>query len=299
MRFPVLLSLLLALSHAALPAVLAQNQVYDYVGPAARGNGGAYGGAGGYGVGGGGNNGGATGGPGGNRWGAGGGAGMGGGMGGMGAGAGAGAGTGPVNGAGFPAMGTGAGGGWVQGEGGNAGGGNPAGPWGAGGFGPGGAAGGGMGGAGGGGMGGAGGGGMGGPGGGGMGGAGMQEGVMANGGPTGLAGQQAYVQAQLELLREQGHGPLPGMGADFRTFPPVTAEACLPLVNEFVERMMADLPKGLDIHDRKQEPIKDLLFFLHVPRTGGRTYHQCFLKPLFPVSLRCPRSYDELRFDPS
>ncbi|KAB1226257.1 Protein-tyrosine sulfotransferase [Morella rubra] len=45
--------------------------------------------------------------------------------------------------------------------------------------------------------------------------------------------------------------------------------------------------------------LQDLLFFLHVPRTGGRTYFHCFLKKLYSKSLECPRSYDKLRFDPS
>ncbi|XP_062173072.1 protein-tyrosine sulfotransferase isoform X2 [Alnus glutinosa] len=45
--------------------------------------------------------------------------------------------------------------------------------------------------------------------------------------------------------------------------------------------------------------LQDLMFFLHVPRTGGRTYFHCFLKKLYSRSLECPRSYDKLRFDPS
>ncbi|KAI3748240.1 hypothetical protein L6452_11197 [Arctium lappa] len=44
--------------------------------------------------------------------------------------------------------------------------------------------------------------------------------------------------------------------------------------------------------------LKDLLFFLHVPRTGGQTYFYCFLKKLYSSALECPRSYDNLRFDP-
>ncbi|KAK9058600.1 hypothetical protein SSX86_023442 [Deinandra increscens subsp. villosa] len=44
--------------------------------------------------------------------------------------------------------------------------------------------------------------------------------------------------------------------------------------------------------------LKDLLFFLHIPRTGGRTYFHCFLKKLYSSDLECPRSYDKLRFDP-
>ncbi|KAH0463506.1 hypothetical protein IEQ34_008088 [Dendrobium chrysotoxum] len=44
--------------------------------------------------------------------------------------------------------------------------------------------------------------------------------------------------------------------------------------------------------------LKDFLFFLHVPRTGGRTYYSCFLKKLYDNTDECPRSYDKLRFDP-
>lgn len=44
--------------------------------------------------------------------------------------------------------------------------------------------------------------------------------------------------------------------------------------------------------------LRDLLFFLHVPRTGGRTYFHCFLKRLYANAQECPRSYDKLRFDP-
>ncbi|KAF0901522.1 hypothetical protein E2562_003504 [Oryza meyeriana var. granulata] len=44
--------------------------------------------------------------------------------------------------------------------------------------------------------------------------------------------------------------------------------------------------------------LKDLLFFLHIPRTGGRTYFHCFLKKLYTNAEECPRSYDKLRFDP-
>ncbi|KAI3923078.1 hypothetical protein MKW92_031774 [Papaver armeniacum] len=42
--------------------------------------------------------------------------------------------------------------------------------------------------------------------------------------------------------------------------------------------------------------LQDLLFFLHVPRTGGRTY---FHWKLYASAHECPRSYDKLRFDPS
>nr|UQW95911.1 LPSOT [Salix linearistipularis] len=45
--------------------------------------------------------------------------------------------------------------------------------------------------------------------------------------------------------------------------------------------------------------LKDMLFFLHIPRTGGRTYYHCILRKLYNGSQECPRSYDKLRFDPS
>ncbi|KAJ4778769.1 Sulfotransferase [Rhynchospora pubera] len=45
--------------------------------------------------------------------------------------------------------------------------------------------------------------------------------------------------------------------------------------------------------------LRDLLFFLHIPRTGGRTYFQCFLKKLYSFDQECARSYDKIRFNPS
>ncbi|KAI3450575.1 hypothetical protein Pfo_007240 [Paulownia fortunei] len=52
-----------------------------------------------------------------------------------------------------------------------------------------------------------------------------------------------------------------------------------------------------EVRDDKHA-LRDLLFFLHVPRTGGRTYFHCFLKKLYSNSQECPRSYDKLRFNP-
>ncbi|KAL2485681.1 Protein-tyrosine sulfotransferase [Abeliophyllum distichum] len=43
--------------------------------------------------------------------------------------------------------------------------------------------------------------------------------------------------------------------------------------------------------------LRDLLFFLHIPRTGGRAYFHCFLRKLYSNSQECPRSYDKLRVD--
>jgi protein-tyrosine sulfotransferase len=41
----------------------------------------------------------------------------------------------------------------------------------------------------------------------------------------------------------------------------------------------------------------NVLYFLHVPRTAGRTFHTCFLKPSTPQERRCPKAYDHLRID--
>jgi len=43
----------------------------------------------------------------------------------------------------------------------------------------------------------------------------------------------------------------------------------------------------------------DFLFFLHVPRTAGRSYHFCFLKPAFERSKQCGNMYNGLDFDPN
>ncbi|KAF8110307.1 hypothetical protein N665_0085s0036 [Sinapis alba] len=50
--------------------------------------------------------------------------------------------------------------------------------------------------------------------------------------------------------------------------------------------------------NKDKRSLQDLLFFLHVPRTGGRTYFNCFLRKLYDNAEECPRSYDKLRFDP-
>ncbi|CAN8305938.1 unnamed protein product [Cochlearia groenlandica] len=50
--------------------------------------------------------------------------------------------------------------------------------------------------------------------------------------------------------------------------------------------------------NKDKRSLQDLLFFLHVPRTGGRTYFHCFLRKLYDSSEECPRSYDKLHFNP-
>ncbi|KAI8524030.1 hypothetical protein RHMOL_Rhmol13G0117800 [Rhododendron molle] len=70
-------------------------------------------------------------------------------------------------------------------------------------------------------------------------------------------------------------------------------EHCKNTVNKW-----ASSSPDLEVKEEKHR-LRDLLFFLHVPRTGGRTYFHCFLRKLYSSSLECPRSYDKLRFDPS
>ncbi|XP_038893834.1 protein-tyrosine sulfotransferase isoform X2 [Benincasa hispida] len=70
-------------------------------------------------------------------------------------------------------------------------------------------------------------------------------------------------------------------------------EHCERLVKSWA---LSSLHQGIN---KDKHTLQDLLFFLHVPRTGGRSYYHCFLKKLYPNSQECPRSYDKLRFDPS
>ena len=42
-----------------------------------------------------------------------------------------------------------------------------------------------------------------------------------------------------------------------------------------------------------------MLYFLHIPRTAGRTYGACFLKQAWAPSRRCAKSYDVLRLNNS
>lgn len=42
----------------------------------------------------------------------------------------------------------------------------------------------------------------------------------------------------------------------------------------------------------RHQDVQKMLYFLHIPRTAGRTTHNCFLLPMLPPSRRCARSYD-------
>ncbi|KAF5843318.1 hypothetical protein DUNSADRAFT_17895 [Dunaliella salina] len=59
-------------------------------------------------------------------------------------------------------------------------------------------------------------------------------------------------------------------------------------------------------HPKEAAPLKStedgqqqMLYFLHVPRTAGRTFHGCFLKLGTQPHKRCPKGYDHLRMDMS
>ena len=42
---------------------------------------------------------------------------------------------------------------------------------------------------------------------------------------------------------------------------------------------------------------QQMVYFLHVPRTAGRTFHSCLLKLSTPPRRRCPKAYDHLRLN--
>lgn len=68
-----------------------------------------------------------------------------------------------------------------------------------------------------------------------------------------------------------------------------TGGQCLALVERYLE-------KHGNVLSPEQDPNK-FLFFLHVPRTAGKTYYTCFLKSAYPPSRRCAKSYDLLRLN--
>jgi protein-tyrosine sulfotransferase len=68
-------------------------------------------------------------------------------------------------------------------------------------------------------------------------------------------------------------------------------QECLPRMKTWIAEQQKLYPK-----DRPSDPDK-MLYFLHVPRTAGRTTHNCFLLPSTPPSRRCAKSYDGLKYD--
>ncbi|GAB4820624.1 hypothetical protein N2152v2_007670 [Parachlorella kessleri] len=70
---------------------------------------------------------------------------------------------------------------------------------------------------------------------------------------------------------------------------PSAGDGCHAMVQRYLERRSGAL-------SLEQDPSR-MLFFLHVPRTAGKTYYTCFLKAALPPSKRCVRSYDKLRLN--
>ena len=63
--------------------------------------------------------------------------------------------------------------------------------------------------------------------------------------------------------------------------------------------LLADLDRRDGAQNLPASDPQKMLFFLHIPRTAGRTYHSCFLKLAHPPSKRCAKSYDVLRLNVS
>ncbi|CAM6088087.1 unnamed protein product [Calypogeia fissa] len=76
-------------------------------------------------------------------------------------------------------------------------------------------------------------------------------------------------------------------------------QSCSKTVSSWSEAQLHELSSLPQQSAVDRVKLRELLFFLHIPRTGGRTFHQCFLKHILPSDQRCPRSYDHLRIDRS
>jgi hypothetical protein len=83
----------------------------------------------------------------------------------------------------------------------------------------------------------------------------------------------------------------PATPSDSRLLPE-EERACGELASEWAEAAEAAAVR------QAAGPRLNLTYFLHVPRTAGRTTFWCALRPSVPPSARCSRSYDHLRVDP-
>ncbi|KAJ7235920.1 hypothetical protein O6H91_Y447900 [Diphasiastrum complanatum] len=72
---------------------------------------------------------------------------------------------------------------------------------------------------------------------------------------------------------------------------------CEKVVKEWASKEQEASNRAEKSNETSKSSIQQLLFFLHIPRTGGRNYNYCFLRTLFPEDSWCPPSY-ALRFDP-
>jgi hypothetical protein len=62
---------------------------------------------------------------------------------------------------------------------------------------------------------------------------------------------------------------------------------------------LAEFQKLRGGHVVPSSPSDAFIFFLHVPRTAGKTYATCFLRAAMPPTKRCAPSYDFLRYNTS
>ena len=72
--------------------------------------------------------------------------------------------------------------------------------------------------------------------------------------------------------------------------------SCPSLVDSFETKYRA-VP--VSTHDSRPRNIEPFVFFLHVPRTAGKTYSSCFLSPSVPPSETCLPGYDRYRLPSS
>lgn len=72
-------------------------------------------------------------------------------------------------------------------------------------------------------------------------------------------------------------------------------QRCEELATTWVSEQRADYER------RRQQDAEgeDFLFFLHVPRTAGRSFHFCFLKTCFDAKAACENQYNGVKIDPS
>lgn len=70
-------------------------------------------------------------------------------------------------------------------------------------------------------------------------------------------------------------------------------ETCSELLQSYEKTLGADTPISFN------STSKPFIFFLHIPRTAGKTYASCFLRSAIPPSQRCSPSYDFLRYNTS
>jgi len=61
-------------------------------------------------------------------------------------------------------------------------------------------------------------------------------------------------------------------------------KTCRTYVKDWIEKQRSE-------DASRQQNLEKMLFFLHVPRTAGRSFRKCFLGKAFPPSQRCENSY--------